>query len=633
MADGWGVTSGTNAPSIPSDNLDNPDITSGAWRYTSSATGLPSGHAASSGTLVVTREDSASGGNARYIAHDRAGRMWNRVVEAGAAGAWEEIYTASSETIAAPYMLPEYRGLKISEFLTSDDPAVDQSAEVLNALAALMTDMRYTGLDFEGRNVGVSGVLDVAAKTGPISTSLEDKNRWLHNGQITALTAQSVTTVQKSTVDFVMGSTTAAMANAGSLAAGMSVESAYVPRCTYIVSVDTVNDTIEMSMPAWHSITNTTVDFKEYPTLLDLSGYDRLKNFTFSDFHFELDGKIGLCRLPKQGARFKFSRLQAWNVLERGVIDWGVGVTPIIFEQIFADPHDNGSDPGDRTSVFANINRNDNKIRFNQVQRFRHAWVVHGGSTVYVGNHDWQGKSTGSTRTACVVFTDKNAGAAVVANEIDNSYIELTDESASGDSNRLGDITIVGNKFTMGNEAAADVAWIELHPFTQNRKIGGIFVSDNLFRNPEGGQVTTRVEKLNTNATYGNYVTNITSSIDENDVEKVVFKDNEFTSITYETHNPMTALESRDPGSGGTNFNFNYTNYLPFGLGIKSIKACSAVRVSEDNVNKDPLYLYPRITYGTADGLTSDLHARAQFSQNVIGEVYLTVDVGKMIEA
>ena len=64
-------------------------------------------------------------------------------------------------TLKAPYILSSYRGLKISEFLDSNEHDVDQIAQIGEALSAL-NSARYTSLALEGRTIGINNSLDMA---------------------------------------------------------------------------------------------------------------------------------------------------------------------------------------------------------------------------------------------------------------------------------------------------------------------------------------------------------------------------------------------------------------------------------------------------------------------------------------
>ncbi len=77
--------------------------------------------------------------NENYVASDHV---------AATIGAWVR------SSIRAPYLLASFRGLKISEFLTSNGGwDVSQRAALQNAVDALLSEQRYTGLDLEGRNI------------------------------------------------------------------------------------------------------------------------------------------------------------------------------------------------------------------------------------------------------------------------------------------------------------------------------------------------------------------------------------------------------------------------------------------------------------------------------------------------
>ncbi|HHV66996.1 MAG TPA: hypothetical protein GXX48_05045 [Ochrobactrum intermedium] len=91
-------------------------------------------------------------------------------------GAWVR------SSIHAPYVLPTFRGLKISEFLTSNDAwETDKSTSLQNAVYALLGNDRYHGLDLEGRLLTI-GV--------PINFGTENAyfpNKYIANGHIYAL--------------------------------------------------------------------------------------------------------------------------------------------------------------------------------------------------------------------------------------------------------------------------------------------------------------------------------------------------------------------------------------------------------------------------------------------------------------
>jgi len=60
--------------------------------------------------------------------------------------------------LKSPYVLSSYRGLKISEFLNSEEPDVDQTVQIGEAIREQSSNSnKYTSLDFEGKLVAVGG--------------------------------------------------------------------------------------------------------------------------------------------------------------------------------------------------------------------------------------------------------------------------------------------------------------------------------------------------------------------------------------------------------------------------------------------------------------------------------------------
>ncbi|NNU62420.1 hypothetical protein [Ochrobactrum soli] len=89
--------------------------------------------------------------NENYVASDHV---------AATIGAWVR------SSIRAPYVLPSFRGLKISEFLTNNDAwTTHKHVQLQAAIDVLMSDARYTELDLEGRTILVNAPLNFGTGT------------------------------------------------------------------------------------------------------------------------------------------------------------------------------------------------------------------------------------------------------------------------------------------------------------------------------------------------------------------------------------------------------------------------------------------------------------------------------------
>jgi len=90
---------------------------------------------------------------------------------------------ASTSTYAGNWLKRDHTdmaiGLKISQFLTSDDPDVDQSAEVTAAITRLFdTNYSHKELDFEGKLIGISSKLSfICGSNGFTSSPASIKNQ------------------------------------------------------------------------------------------------------------------------------------------------------------------------------------------------------------------------------------------------------------------------------------------------------------------------------------------------------------------------------------------------------------------------------------------------------------------------
>ena len=143
-------------------------------------------------------------------------------------------------TLKAPYILPAYRGLKISEFLNSDEPDVDQTAQIGEAIGELSSNNnKYTSLDFEGKLIGVDGSLDMASY---LPANGIQAHKIIKNGSLVALKKDTGLAAEFTTaITTELGSRTVEFSPGVAIVPGMFVSGPGVARETYIVSVDTVS--------------------------------------------------------------------------------------------------------------------------------------------------------------------------------------------------------------------------------------------------------------------------------------------------------------------------------------------------------------------------------------------------------
>lgn len=93
-------------------------------------------------------------------------------------------YTGASSVNLRKYL---DRSLKISQFLTSEDPTVDQSTELRNAIVALFDSEEHMTLDLEGRQIPLSSdVVLRCGQNGFTSDPSAQKNRYncIKNGKL-----------------------------------------------------------------------------------------------------------------------------------------------------------------------------------------------------------------------------------------------------------------------------------------------------------------------------------------------------------------------------------------------------------------------------------------------------------------
>lgn len=82
-------------------DLSDPNIPSGMWYYGGTASDKPTNHASGGGALLVIREWSGNGGQAAYIAFDRAGLIFRRSISDGVSGSWLDLYHTGNKPTPA----------------------------------------------------------------------------------------------------------------------------------------------------------------------------------------------------------------------------------------------------------------------------------------------------------------------------------------------------------------------------------------------------------------------------------------------------------------------------------------------------------------------------------------------------
>jgi|GEM_PF-1241221 len=483
-------------------------------------------------------------------------------------------------TLKAPYILSSYRGLKISEFIdTNNILHVDNKAKVQEAFNVLLNSGRYTELDMEGRRVAIDGVMDFGAIwEGKPSQGIKT----VRNGWFSALTDMSSPSNFTRNVTTTIGKDVINISSTDGIAPGMYVSGPAVPRETYIVSVGEDGlGTARINTHAWRTVKDAVHRFQEFDYMFDFKNVSGLSNFRFHNITFDALNKISIIRGPQSGSTMTLSHCILHQPKMRGITFWTSGGSNLQMDncQGVANKTDRGLPPEERVGVFCTVTTNDCKFRGNYVWQFKHTLVLHGSGNVIVGNHFWQGKNPESevgpfdTRTASIILTSANNKTNITGNYIDNSWIELANDNTTDLNWPLGGgVTITGNQFTTVSRIGT-YGFIALAPYKPNSSCARISVIGNVFKNVYGGAFGAIVpmEKADViivpQGSYG--------SIDHTQVSQIYWRSNNYGQVKKETASELTVEKFVPAGSETSTVGFSFQELFPWNFYPRAVQSTS----------------------------------------------------------
>ncbi|MHC8945934.1 hypothetical protein ACYX78_14805 [Advenella incenata] len=486
-------------------------------------------------------------------------------------------------TLKAPYVLSSYRGLKISEFLNTNDIKIDQKAQVAEAFYALLKKGRYSELDLEGRQVAIDGVMDFGAIWQ--GESYTGGGKIVRNGWFSALTDVPQTVNFTRSMKTEVGSTLVSISSTAGLMPGMYVSGPAVARETYIVGVELPDDgpnTFRINTRAWRSVENVTHRFQEFDYMFDFKNVDNLANFRFHDITFNALGMVSIFRGPKAGSTISFNRCILNQPKMRGITFWTSGGSNLQIDncQGSSSTHERGLPPEERQSIFCTVSTNDCKFRGNYVWEFRHTLVLHGSGNVLTGNHFWQGqqKTAGedpalNTRTASIILTSANNKTNITGNYIDNSWIELANDNTTAQNWPLGGgVTITGNQFTTVSKIGT-YGFIALAPYKANSTCARISVVGNVFKNVDGGDHGTVVPMEKADVIIVPQGSN--GSIDRSQVSQIYWRANSYSQVKKSTSSELTIEKVVAAGSETSTVGFSFQELFSWNFYPRAVLSTS----------------------------------------------------------
>ena len=432
----------------------------------------------------------------------------------------------------------------------------DEELAIKKALQTLLNYSDHESLDMCGRRVELTAPIDVQAAVANRDTF--ESRRVLHNGQFNIIAGPAWDTdVVTSTATYSAADpkTLTAVANVANIKVGSLVEGAGVGREVYVRAVNIGAGTVTLNHALYGAAGTQTYTFKRFKYALDFGGFVKMSRFELNQIELLCNGDASGVMLPMDGRMFQIRNSSISRPKDRGITSAGIGCQDIHIDGNQFISSEMGLRAQDRTTLMLNVNKNDAKIRNNQVHRFAHFAVIGGTGTIMTGNHWYQGDNeTAGLRTAGVVFTSRTVNTIVDGNYIDNTFIEMTNEHdanpdlVSGYS--FGGLTITDNVF-MASDAANWFSWIVITPYGTGHSIDGLTITGNSFRSVAG--TITRADRVDTTH----------ADLDYWSFRNILFDGNTFHGVNERVQSPTTVEFSQN--TNATTWKVPFAPHLPFG--------------------------------------------------------------------
>lgn len=450
--------------------------------------------------------------------------------------------------------------LKISHYVPYD--LTDDATEGLKLALKDLFTLNYYALDLEGRQVRVSSSLVMDVVTG-LTTKVEWKR--IHNGEIYLtddFSTNSPTSTGTVTAAVTGGSDVATVASTAALAKGMEVSGTDIPRATYIKSIDSATQ-FTMTRKSISNGPSRTITWKKHAFLFDFLNFSRLSRFTFSNIYFNLreEGSGYRSSADEDIVEFKDCRFVSPETYGICQYNEGGGITIDGCDFLCNDA---AIDPPDRTRIAVVMN-GDCRVINNRTAYFRHAFVIDGGSTQFIGNHPFAGAGSGPTGHMANVIYMRSGNHVISANYIDNGWIEFSNEAFGYNSGApAGGGIICGNRFTTKSDDAAE-AFIVIKPMRSSTPIERMIIEGNGFQPLlSGGSIA-----LN----YPTAVDTSNGTIDAATSDQIIMRNNTFNNVAAQADPAKVKVNI----GSGTTVTAGFANKLPFGLAPKFMTSVTVI--------------------------------------------------------
>lgn len=443
----------------------------------------------------------------------------------------------------------------------------DEELALKKALQTLLNYSDHESLDMGGRRVELSGPIDVQAAVA--NRDIFESRRVLRNGQLQAIAGTAWDTdvvVSAATYSISDPKNLTAVADVANIQVGSLVQGNGVGREVYVTSKNVGAGTIALNHALYDADGTQNFTFSRFKYMLDFSGFVKASRFEIDDVEFSCNGEASAVMLSPDGRMFQMRDSSVTRPKDRGITSIGLGCQDIHIDRNQFLSNEMGLRAQDRTTIMLNVNKNDAKIRNNQVHRFGHFAVLAGVGTILSGNHWYQGDTeTNGLRTAGVIFTNTNLNSIVDGNYVDNNFIELTNEHDEdpnlGAAYTFGGLSVTDNVFVV-SRAADWFNWFVITPYGTGHAIDGLIITGNSFRALSGA--IDRVEKIDT--TYAN--------LDFWSFRNIVFEANTFNGVNERVQNP--AIIEYEQATNAQTWKVPFAPTLPFGAYTRRVTSMVA---------------------------------------------------------
>ncbi|PIE12570.1 MAG: hypothetical protein CSA68_12490 [Rhodobacterales bacterium] len=444
------------------------------------------------------------------------------------------------------------------------------------ALQALLNFSDHESLDMCGRRVELDGPIDVHGVVG--NKNAFAVRRVLRNGQLNAVASNGWDTevvTSNGTYSTSAPNTLTNVANVANIPIGSLVTGNGVGREVYVRSKNIGANTVTLSLPLHDAVGTQNYTFTRFKYILDFSGFNALSRFQLDNVELFCNGIASGVMLAPGGMLPKFRDCAFIKPKDRGITSIGAGCQGLQLDRCQFASNEQAMRAQDRTTIALNVNKNDPKLRDNQVHRFAHFAILAGRGNVIEGNHWYQGdEESNALRTAGIVFTGVNVRSIVNGNYIDNSFVEMSNEHEPEPDNvdgfTFGGLNIVGNTFVSIN-VAPWFKWIVITPYGSGHSLQGFHVIGNTIR-ALNGQVD-RIEGVDTSH----------ATLDFGAMRNVSFEGNTFNNINDWTISPVTLEHNQ--ASDNNIWTVDFAPYLPFGGWARKVTAVVADGLIRDGNN------------------------------------------------